>query len=288
MAQGWIRLGAILCLSALVACGEDAGPITPEDVDALEPLDAISASNLTEIMLTVSDPEDAVDYFREGLAREPDNLEFRRGRGQSLARAGRHTEAAILYQDIAAEGIATDEDRLIYAEILVRENAFDAAAGQLAVLDDQPNNYSYNLLNAVVADHYEQWSLADGYYERARRLTTRPTAVLNNWGISRMSRGDLPAAIETFREAITLYPAAFRPKNNLVIARGLSGVYTLPVVPMSGEEKAHLYHNLALVALRQGQSETAKWLLRQAVDAHPRFFPAAADKLAALEAIVQL
>ena len=51
-----------------------------------------------------------------------------------------------------------------------------------------------------------------------------------------MSRGNLPAAIETFREAITLDPAAFRPKNNLVIARNLSDIYTLLVVPMSGEE----------------------------------------------------
>ena len=180
MVQGWIRLGAILCLSAVVACGGDAAPITPEDVDALEPLNAISTSNLTKIILTVSNPEDAVDYFREGLAREPDNLEFRRGLGQSLAQAGRHTEAAILYQNITADGITTEEDRLIYAEILVRENEFEAAAGQLAVLDDQPNKYSYNLLNAVVADHYEQWSLADGYYERARSLKARPTAVLNN------------------------------------------------------------------------------------------------------------
>ncbi|MEL6584975.1 MAG: tetratricopeptide repeat protein [Pseudomonadota bacterium] len=286
---GPVKSVALCCALALslMAC-ENAGPITAQEAQELPQLDAIAAANLTEIMLTVSDPEDAVDYFREGVAREPDNMEFRRGLGQSLARAGRYAEAALIYERINEEGLASDEDRLIYAEILVRENAFQEASVQLALVPDQPSDYRYNLLKAVIADHFENWAEADQFYARARGLTTRPTAVLNNWGVSRMSRGDLNGAMLTFREAVTLDPAPFRPRNNLVIARGLSGIYTLPVIPMTEEERAQLYHNLALVALRQGELELAKGLLRQAVDAHPRFFPAASDKLAALEAIVEL
>jgi Tfp pilus assembly protein PilF len=271
----------------LTAC---AGESEPEQAapTPLPELDPIAAANLTSLMLTVSDPEDAVDYFRGAVAREPENLEYRRGLGQSLARAGRHAEAAVLYERINEDGLASDEDRVIYAEILVRENAFGAAQVQLSLLPDQPASYRYNLISAVVADHFERWDEADRFYGRARSLTTRPTAVLNNWGISRMGRGDLDGAIRTFREAVALDPQAFRPKNNLVIARGLQGNYTLPVVPVTEEERAQLYHNLALVALRQEQTDIAKGLLRQAVETHPRHFAAAADKLAALESVVAL
>lgn len=279
----------ILLAGFLAACGSD-----PEETAAtaeqqpLPELDPIAAANLTSLMLTVSDPEDAVDYFREAANREPENIDYVRGLGQSLARAGRYAEAANIYERINSEGLASDEDRIIYAEILVRENAFGAARVQLSLLPDQPTSYRFNLISAVVADHFEDWDGADLYYARARSLTTRPTAVLNNWGISRMGRGDLDAAINNFREAIALDPQAFRPKNNLVIARGLKGQFTLPVVSVSEEERARLYHNLALVAIRQEQTEIAKGLLRQAIAAHPRHFPAASDKLAALEAVVEL
>ncbi|MGB0497205.1 MAG: tetratricopeptide repeat protein [Rubricella sp.] len=276
---------AIAAGLALTACDEQAAR---DEVLGLEALDVVDETNLTQLMLTVSDPEDAIEYFEAALGREPGRVDLRRGYAQSLARAGRNRQAMLVYEAINEEGEATEDDRLNYAVVLVRENQFDDAATQLALVPEQAESFRYNLLNAVVADHFERWADADRYYGRARQLATDPAGVLNNWGVSRMSRGDLDGAIGTFREAIILDPDSFEPKNNLTIARGLQGNFTLPVIPMTETERAQLFHNLALVALRQNEVDIAKGLLRAAVDAHPRHFPAAADKLAALEAIVEL
>ena len=55
---------------------------------------------------------------------------------------------------------------------------------------------------------------------------------------------------------------------------------------MSEEERAQIYHNMALVALRRDQPDIARGLLELAVETHPRHFAAAADKLAALQSAV--
>ncbi|MEL6425926.1 MAG: tetratricopeptide repeat protein [Pseudomonadota bacterium] len=276
-------MSALLGL-ALTACGE----ITEEEKNAdLGPLNAIDATNLTEIMLTVSDPGDAVDFFQASLAEEPDRVDFKRGLAKSLARAGRYRESARGYEEMDEAGEMERDDRLVFAEVLVRENQWPQAEAQLSLVSEGDADYRYNLLNALIADNYQNWEVADRYYANARSLTTRPVAVLNNWGVSHMSRGEVREAVDIFEEAVAMDGTSFGPKNNLVIARGLTGNYQLPVMPLNEEERAQLYHNLALVALRSGNQDIAKGLLQQAVDEHPRYFPAAADKLAALQGIVE-
>lgn len=281
-----IKLAApTLAILLLLSACETAPP-----VDADEPfdeIDLIEEANLTDLMLSLSDPADAVSYFQTALTREPQRADYKRGYAQALARAARYTEAARVYEDLNATGQAENNDRLVYTEVLIRENRFEEAAIQLELLPVLTDEYRYNLLNALVADHYSRWADADRYYDQAQSLTTRPAPVLNNWGVSHMSRGDNPGAMELFERSVGLDPMQFGPKNNLTITRGLEGIYNLPVVPMTDEERAQLYHNLALIALRQGEQDVAKGLLRAAVNTHPRFFPAAADKLSALEAIVE-
>ena len=61
----------------------------------------------------------------------------------------------------------------------------------------------------------------------------------------------------------------------------------MPLVSLSEEERAMLLHNVGVIALRRGDTSQAKGLFTMAVEAHPRFYPAASEKLAALEAIVE-
>ena len=51
---------------------------------------------------------------------------------------------------------------------------------------------------------------------------------------------------------------------------------------MSEIERAQLLHDLAVVALENGDTAVAKQLLTEAVDTHPQHFEAAAVKLAGL------
>ena len=75
----------------------------------------------------------------------------------------------------------------------------------------------------------------------------------------------------------------FTAKNNLILARGAQGHYTLPVMPMSQTERAQLLHTLGLSAVKRGDVEIGKGLFREAIDTHPQHFEAAARSLAALE-----
>ena len=132
-----------------------------------------------------------------------------------------------------------------------------------------------------------QWDTADIAYERAARSSTRPARILNNWGVSKMARGDLFATEKTFERALSFESNLFSAKNNLVIARGLQGKFTLPIVPLDDEERAILLNNLGIIAMRQGDERTAKGLFAAAVEAHPKHYSGAADRLATLEANVQ-
>jgi hypothetical protein len=56
---------------------------------------------------------------------------------------------------------------------------------------------------------------------------------------------------------------------------------------MQDEERAVMLNNMGIVAMRQGDERIARGLFAAAVDAHPRHYASAADKLAALEATVE-
>lgn len=270
----------------LSACTEpfDA-PLGPDKNDDLA-VNVIDDANLNDLMLTVSDPEDSVLYFRNALDREPGRLDLKRGYALSLARARRHADAVRIFEQLSAEGGADDTVRMEHAHSLARLERWDEAENQMALVStttEVPRRY---LINAMLADQRGDWAQSDASYEKARLLSTNPATILNNWGVSRLSRGEYEPAQKTFEEALANNPRIFSIKNNLAVSRALQGEYRLPLVTMSEEERATLLHNVGVIALRRGDTEEAKGLFTMAVATHPRFYPAAAEKLAALEANV--
>ena len=139
-------------------------------------------------------------------------------------------------------------------------------------------------LEAIIADSKQQWKKADSFYETAVGLTTSPAPVLNNWGYSKLTCGDYKDGERLFNSAVAQDSTLFTAKNNLVLSRGAQRNYNLPVVPMDQTERAQLLHTMALSAIKQGNVETGKGLLREAIDTHPQHFEAASRSLAALEA----
>jgi len=106
---------------------------------------------------------------------------------------------------------------------------------------------------------------------------------MNNWGFSKLSRGDFADAERLFGNAIRQDQTLFTAKNNLILARGAQKKYTLPVLPVNQEERAQLLYTLGLTAIKQGDVETGKGLLRDAIESHPQHFEAAVRSLRALE-----
>ncbi|WP_316016057.1 tetratricopeptide repeat protein [Roseobacter sp. HKCCA0434] len=275
------RIAIVAAALLLTACDR-----TGEEALQGVSLNAIDELNLTQLMLQTGEPEAAVEFFRASLQEQPDRVDFQRGYAISLTRAGRVDEAIIAFRELDEAGDLEPADRLPYARALIRTGDFDTAEAQLTLVGDGRNSYDWNLLNALISDNYERWDEADGFYARARALTAQPGAVLNNWGVSKMSRGDHEGATRHFTEAVRYDPDDFSAKNNLALSRALRGNYAVPVVPLTEEERAQIYHNMALIALRRDDTDIARGLLELAVETHPRYFEAAARKLEALQGAV--
>lgn len=272
-----------LCLSGavlLAACDKT----TDDEVNrALQNVNVVDESNLNDIMLTVADPNEAVTYFKRATADQPDRTDLQRGLAQSLIRAKRPTEAVSAYDKLVKMAGATDDDRVDLADALIRAGNWKRAKATLDAIPPTHETFKRYRLEAMVADSEKNWKKADSFYETAVGLTTKPAGVLNNWGYSKLTRGDYSEAERLFSEALTQDKTLFTAKNNMVLARGAQRNYNLPVMPMDQTERAQLLHTLGLSAIKQGDVEIGKGLLRESIDTHPQHFEAAVRSLRALE-----
>lgn len=255
---------------------------------ALKDVNVIDESNLNDVMLTVADPNEAVDYFTKTVQENPDRVDLKRGLAKALIRAQKPTEAAQVWRTVVAHPEATPEDRVMLADALIRSNQWPEAKAELNQIPPTHESFDRYRLEAMVADSEKNWKKADSFYEIAAGLTTKPSGVLNNWGFSKLTRGDAPGAEKLFNEALTYDPALYTAKNNLVLARAAQRKYDLPVVQMSQTERAELLYSMALAAIKQGDVAVGKGLLNQAIETHPQYFEAAARSLEALDANVKM
>jgi len=267
-------------LFALAACGQSGDEQVEQAMrDAAE----LNDSNLGDMMLTVGDPAEAVNYFTRAAATDPDDIALLRGLATSLVRASRPTEAVPAWQAVVAHAEATPDDSVDLADALIRNNQWDAAETVLNTIPPTHETFKRYRLEAMVADVNEDWTKADSFYEVAVGLTTTPAGVYNNWGFSKLTRGAYTDAERLFSDALRYDPSMFTAKNNLVLARGAQRNYDLPVIPMTQSERAQLLYTLALTAIKQNDITIGKGLLREAVDTHPQHFEEAARALRALE-----
>lgn len=253
---------------------------------ALSDLNVVDESNLNDVMLTVADPNEGVAYFARATKEKPDRVDLRRGLAKSLIRARRIREGVAAWKSVAGHDDATNDDKVDYADALIRDGKWAEAEKVLDAVPPTFETFKRYRLEAMVADSDKDWKRADSFYEIAVGLTTRPAGVLNNWGFSKLTRGDFVAAERLFTDAIRNDPTLFTAKNNLVLARGAQRQYDLPVVRMTQLERAQLLHTAGLAAVKQGDVSTGKGLLKEAINTHPQHFEAAVRSLRALEANV--
>ena len=281
-----MQIRTLALVAALAATAAGCAPTSVSNKQDPLGSDIIEEANLADLLLAAGDPSDAVLYFEQAVERTPENPNARRGLAKAYAKAKRYPEAARVYQELVTAGQAEPADRLEYAYVAIRLEDWESAESLAAGLPQAMNTPRRHLLDAILADHRQDWAAADAAYERAERLSPTPAEVLNNWGVSRMSRGDLEAAEDTFRRAVSYDSRLFEAKNNLAISRGLRGDYEIPVVPLTDVERARILNNLGLIALRRGDRLQARGLFAEAVATHPQHYEAAAARLATLESSV--
>lgn len=273
-----------ICAAGVVALSACEKDIDSAEMDRkFQGVNVVDESDLNEVMLTVGDPNEAVAYFQRTASENPDRIDVLRGLSLSLVRAKRIPEAKVAWAKVVDHPDSNDGDKVQLADTLIRAGDWEQAEKVLDAIPPTFETFKRYRLEAMIADSNEEWKKADSFYEVAVGLTTKPASVLNNWGYSKLARGDLPAAEKLFVEAIRHDEKLFTAKNNLVMARGAQGKYELPVIPMTQVERAELLHTLGLAAIKSGDVKTGKALLREALETHPQHFDAAARALAALE-----
>lgn len=277
------KRAAMLCLISTVALTACEKSDETEVTRALKGVNVIDETNLNDIMLTVADPNEGVAYFQRALEQDPDRIDLQRGLGKSLIRAKRATEGAVVWQKIVQNEKSIQEDKIDYADALIRTGDWDKAETILDSVPPTHETYQRYRLEAMIADSNKEWKKSDSFYETAVGLTTKPGSVLNNWGYSKLSRGDYTEAERLFGEAITYDPGLFTAKNNLVLARGAQKKYSLPIVQVNQVERAQLLYTMALAAIKQGDVTIGKSLLQEAIETHPQHFEDAVRSLRTLE-----
>ncbi|MEM7488684.1 MAG: tetratricopeptide repeat protein [Pseudomonadota bacterium] len=273
-------LFALLAGGALLlsACGQT------DVTRAIDRVTADEADSIRDIMLTVAEPDEAISFFKARVQEDPTVLDDQRGLARSLVRGGRHAEAVLAWRRVTEHEDAVNDDTVELADALIRTSDWETAKQVLDSVPPTHETFERYRLEAMVADSNRQWTRADSFYETAVDLTTTPAKVLNNWGFSKLTRGDTEAAERLFTEAITYERDLFTAKNNLVLARAARRTYTLPIVPMTAEERAQLLHTSGLAAIKQGDVDIGRNLLEEAIATHPRHFEPAARALRALGA----
>ena len=174
---------------------------------ALQAVNAVDDANLSDIMLTVADPNEAVTYFQRTAQEQPDRADIQRGLAQSLVRAKRPTEAVSAFQKLLKMEDATLDDQVDLADAQIRASDWDAAEKTLDKVPPTHETFKRYRLEAMVADANKEWKKADSFYETAVGLTTRPAGVLNNWAYYLSVRGEqLEKAEEMSRRSNELSP----------------------------------------------------------------------------------
>ena len=271
-----------LCLIGATAVAGCQGTRDAASKRALKSVNVVDESNLSDIMLTVGDPDEAVAYFQKTSAENPDRIDLKRGLAKSLIRANKPEQAIGVWSAIVASPEASNDDRVGLADAEMRTSDWSATAATLNTIPPTFETFERYRLEAMVADSQKNWKKADSFYDIAAGLTNKPSGVYNNWGFSKLTRGDNAGAEKLFLEALTYDPNLFTAKNNLILARAGQRKYDLPVIEMTQTERAQLYYTLGLAAVKQGDTSVGRELLQQAVDTSPTYFEAAERSLKAL------
>ncbi|SMO75829.1 tetratricopeptide repeat protein [Ruegeria faecimaris] len=281
MRQQFLIPSIAICGLILSACEKES---EEEKVErTFQEVNVIDETNLNDVLLSAADPNEAVTYFQGAAAKNPGRIDLQRGLAISLARAKRTTEATAAWKKVTTMSGATNVDKVEYADSLVRSGNWSQAKSTLDSIPPTFESFKRYRLEAVVADSQKNWKRADHFYETAVGLTTRPGGVMNNWGYSKLTRGQYDEAERLFTEAIRQDNSLFTAKNNLVLARAAQGNYSMPVVPMSQVERAMLLNTMAISAVKRGDVATAKNLFREAIATHPQHYDEAVRSLRALE-----
>ena len=147
-----------------------------------------------------------------------------------------------------------------------------------ALLTDGTRWRGWNGLG-VAYDMSEKWEQAAQAFLTSAEVNPEKGAPLNNLGMSYLQQDKIPEAIAAFHSALKREPALAPARLNLRIAYAMSGDYDKAVAGASNEERAAVYNNAGVAAMRRGENNRARSLFQKALETSPVFYALAYDNL---------
>lgn len=226
----------------------------------------------------------ARQLYQTILAENPDDAEAHAGMGEALLFLGQH--AAGLDHSLEAVALAegrTDlQARALHAaglSLLLTGRAGEAEERlDAAVAADQASWRSWNALGRA-RDARRAWDDAAIAYRRALTLAPDEAAVLNNYGLSRLSAGDHDQAALLFGRALEASPDLAPAETNLRLALALQGRYDQALAGVAAEDRPAALNNAGYAALLRGDYAKSRMLLLQAIELSPSFYQPAWSNL---------
>lgn len=285
---------AIACLTLLLALAGCSGELRPSSPagPGISATDAAMLEERAALALQMGRSDQARDLYRSMLQRRPDDpvaaaglSEAERLRGEDEA-ALRH--AATAYGNAGASNPVKAQALFTAGAVLLVRGESEAAERRLrhAVELDPVNWRAWNGLGQAL-DRRRSWPEAETAYRQALAIAPDEPAILNNFGVSRLSAGDPAAAADLFARTRKLAPDLKLVETNLRLSLALQGDYDAALAGSGIEQAPEALNNVGYGALLRGDYPTARTLFLRAIDASPSFYEPAWRNLRYLDTLEQ-
>lgn len=227
----------------------------------------------------------ALFYYEQALEYLPDDRHLLLRIADSHRELGNFTQASEKYEALIGNRAEDIDAREGLGLTLLKLGQQSAASEQfVSVLeDDQKRWRSLNALGTI-EDLLANYSAAGEYYQRALEVEPDNAFIINNYGYSLIMAGEYAAAERELKRGIYIAPGFFRLRNNLAIAHAWQGEYSEAIdvlVVVLPHEVA--YNNIGYIAMLSGDYENARFYLKKAISASPRYYVQAVRNLEKLE-----
>ena len=282
---------AATVLAALALSGCATG--TPEPTPIAASAAADSSDQLREraaVALETGRAAQAKQLYRSILATAPDDPDALAGLGEAEVLLSEYGTALEHSRQAAARaGERADlEARALHnagIALLLTDRTAEAEQTLETAVERDPTSWrAWNALGRA-RDARQAWQQARVAYERALALAPDQGAVLNNFGMSKLSAGDPDGAAALFVRALEASPDLAAAETNLRLALALGGRYEEAVAGVDAADLPDVLNNAGYAALLRGDYAKARTLFLQAIDASPGFYEPARSNLRFLDSV---
>jgi Flp pilus assembly protein TadD len=285
----WAVASAVLAAAVLSGCTTGTRQSTP--TPAIAPSESLDQlRKRAEVALETRRAAQAKQLYGSILAQAPDDAAALTGLGEAELLLGEH-RAALAHSRKAVELAGERAD----LEARARHNAGvallftgrpEAAEQELeAAVEADPTSWRAWSALGRARDARDAWEEARAAYEKALALAPNEGAVLNNFGMSKLSAGDPDGAAALFVSALEASPDLAAAETNLRLALALGGRYQEALAGIEAEDMPDALNNAGYAALLRGDYPQARVLFLQAIDASPGFYEPARSNLRFLDSL---